>query len=102
MSSISIRRAHSLPQPRARRVADAVAAELERAYGIRAQWFGDTLHFERTGVSGTLELASKELLLEVRLGFLLTAFRDAIAEAIERDLDRHLGSAPAGTRPRKK
>jgi putative polyhydroxyalkanoate system protein len=102
LSSISIRRAHSLPQPEARRVAESVAAELERAYGIQARWDGDTLHFERTGVSGTLHLGSKEILLEARLGFLLMAFRDSIAQAIERDLDRHLGAAPTGKPSRKR
>jgi putative polyhydroxyalkanoate system protein len=73
-------------------VADTVAAQLERDYRIRSNWKGDTLHFERAGVSGTLRLAAKELVLEVRLGFLAMAFRDDIAEAIERDLDRYLGA----------
>jgi len=36
-----------------------VAAQLGREYGIKAQWQGDTLHFERTGVNGTLRLAAK-------------------------------------------
>ena len=92
MSSISIRRAHSLPQARARHVADTVAAQLEQEYGIQARWQGDTLHFERTGVSGTLRIAAKELMIDVRLGFLLLAFRDAIAQAIERALDQHLAT----------
>jgi putative polyhydroxyalkanoate system protein len=96
LSSISIRRAHTLSPSQARSVADTVAAQLERDYGIEAHWQGDTLHFERTGVSGTLHLAAKELVLDVRLGFLLMAFRDSIAAAIERNLDQHLGTAPAG------
>jgi putative polyhydroxyalkanoate system protein len=81
-----------LSQSQARRVADTVAAQLERDYDIAAKWRGNTLHFERAGVNGTLRLAAKELLLEVSLGFLLMAFRDDIAAAIERDLDRHLGA----------
>jgi putative polyhydroxyalkanoate system protein len=79
-------------------VADTVAAQLERDYGIEANWQGDTLHFERAGVSGTLQMAATELMLEVRLGFLLMAFRDDIAAAIERNLDQHLGKAPVGKR----
>jgi putative polyhydroxyalkanoate system protein len=85
-----------LPPAQARRVADTVAAQLAREYGIQAQWHGNTLHFERTGVSGTLRIAAKELLIDVSLGFLLMAFRDAIAQAIERNLDQHLGAASAG------
>ena len=86
-----------MPQARARHVADTVAAQLGREYGIKAQWQGDTLHFERTGVNGTLRLAAKELMIDVRLGFLLLAFRDPIAQGIERALDRHL--AAEGKRP---
>jgi putative polyhydroxyalkanoate system protein len=99
LSSISIRRKHALPPAQARRVADSVAAQLGRDYGIQAQWHGDTLHFERSGASGTLQLAAGELVVEVRLGFLLMAFRDSIARGIERGLDEHLGAAPAGKSP---
>jgi putative polyhydroxyalkanoate system protein len=92
LSSICIRRAHTLSPLQARSVADTVAAQLERDYAIESSWTGNTLQFERAGVSGTLHLAPKELVLDVRLGFLLMAFRDDIAAAIERDLDRHLGA----------
>jgi putative polyhydroxyalkanoate system protein len=87
-----------LSPSQARSVADTVAAQLERDYDIEAHWQGDTLHFERAGASGTLHLAAKELVLEVRLGFLLMAFRDDIAAAIHRNLDQHLGTAPVGKR----
>jgi putative polyhydroxyalkanoate system protein len=99
LSSISIRRAHTFSPSQARGVADTIAAQLERDYGIEANWQGDTLHFKRAGVNGTLHLASKELILDVRLGFMLMAFRDDIAAAIERNLDQHLSAASVEKRP---
>ena len=94
MSSIRIRRAHSLSQVRAVKAVNSVAARLKDEYAVKSHWQDSTLHFERFGLSGTLQLAAKEILLEMQLGFLLTAFRDSIAEAIERTLDEELVVKP--------
>jgi putative polyhydroxyalkanoate system protein len=95
LSAISISRTHSLSAAQATRVADTVVAKLEQEYGIRSQWKGDTLHFQRSGVTGTLDLSAKnKVQVEVRLGFLLTPFRDSIARQIEHNLDEHLAAKP--------
>ena len=94
MSSISIRRAHSLSQVRAVKAVNSVAARLKDEYAVKSHWQDSTLHFERLGLTGTLQLAAKEVLLEMQLGFLLTAFRDSIAGAIERTLDEELVVKP--------
>jgi len=95
MSIIALRRRHALSPQKALSVARSVAAELEREYGIRSTWEGDTLHFERSGLHGTLRLAPTEMLLDVKLGMMLFALRDTIAAQIERELDRLLPSPPA-------
>ena len=87
MSQILIRRRHSLTRAQARRVANAVAEELAANYGVQASWTGDTLHFKRTGLSGTLRLGSAEFTLDVSLGIVLAAFRDRISEAIRSRLE---------------
>jgi putative polyhydroxyalkanoate system protein len=97
MSTISIRRPHSLTPQKAQGVANSMAAELEREYGVRSTWKGNTLHFERSGVNGTLRLAPRELLLDVKLGLMLFALRDSIAAQIERKLDQLLPAKPAQT-----
>ena len=98
MSSISIRRAHNLSQVSAVKAVNSVAARLKDEYAVKAHWQESTLHFERLGLSGTLQLAAKEVVLEMQLGFLLTAFRDSIALAIERTLDEELGVKPIGAK----
>jgi putative polyhydroxyalkanoate system protein len=100
MSTISIRRQHSLSKDKAVDVADSVAKQLGEEYGMRSKWKGDTLHFERSGVNGTLRLAPKEMLIDVKLGMLLFALRDTIATQIEKKLDTLLSPAAKTTKRR--
>jgi putative polyhydroxyalkanoate system protein len=95
VSSITIRRSHSLPPQKALSVAKSVAADIEREYGVRSSWQGDTMQFKGSGVRGTLQLAATEMVLDVQLDFMLFAFRDSIAARIERKLDQMLASRSA-------
>jgi putative polyhydroxyalkanoate system protein len=70
-----------------------MAARLKSDHGIDSQWDEDILHFQRTGLSGTLRLDAKFLAIEVQLGFLLSAFCERISGAIEQSLDELLGSS---------
>ena len=93
VSHIVVRRPHSLSRAQARAVANVVAKDLAREYGLKATWRGDTLHFERASLTGRLQLKQKEILLEVALGFLLAAFKDNIARVIERKVAEVLATA---------
>jgi putative polyhydroxyalkanoate system protein len=66
---------------------EAVGARLKKEYAISARWRGETLLFERSGLSGTIHLRPKLVELDVHLGFLLSPFRERIAQAIEQNLD---------------
>jgi putative polyhydroxyalkanoate system protein len=98
VSTISFSRAHTLPRAKVVEVAKGLASRLESEYAIQAHWKGDTLHFERPGVNGTLHLAPKKVEIEVTLGFMLSMFRDSIAREIERGLDEQLDSKLASPR----
>jgi putative polyhydroxyalkanoate system protein len=91
---ISIRRAHNLPRARAIEAVDAVAARLSDEYAVQLRWEGTTLHFDRTGLSGTLEVGVTELTIDVQLGIIMGALRGSIASAIERHLDEHFAGKP--------
>ena len=45
------------------------------------------LHFERTGLHGELTLSKGEATIQVRLGFLLSAFRGSLEREIHRYFD---------------
>jgi putative polyhydroxyalkanoate system protein len=102
LSSISIRRTHSLPRARAVEAVNAVAGRLQDEYGVQSRWEGATLRFERAGLSGTLALSAAELTIDVELGFLLGALRGSIASGIERQLDEHLVAKPGSARRHRK
>jgi putative polyhydroxyalkanoate system protein len=102
LSSISIRRAHNLPRARAIEALNAVAERLQGEYAIRSRWEGSTLHFDRTGLSGTLQLSATDLTIDVELGFILGALRGSIVSGIERHLDEHLSAKPPTAERRRK
>ena len=92
MANISIRRSHQLSHKQAVDVANQVAKELTKEYGIVAKWDGDVVHVKGTGLTGTLELAPKLMKLEVTLGFMLSMFQQKIQDGIEAKLDHLLAA----------
>lgn len=87
MADIDLKRVHNLGMKAARTAADRMAEDLGRKFSLVGRWTGDTLHFDRPGVTGTLALTDKDLHLTVSLGFLLKAMRGPIERAVVEELD---------------
>lgn len=87
MADIDLKREHGLGLPAARKAAQKMAEDLGRKFNLVGSWTGDTLHFDRPGVAGTLALTDKDLHLSVKLGFLLKAMRGPIERAVHEELD---------------
>ena len=87
MSEISIKRAHHTTPAEAKKMAEKIAAKLEEQYQLRSSWSGETMNFNRSGVNGTLAVTAKELKIDVKLGFLMAAFKGPIHTAMEKNLD---------------
>jgi putative polyhydroxyalkanoate system protein len=100
MADIHITRSHAMPIKKAREAADGFARQLDEKFDLESEWRGDTLHFKRAGVAGTLALAKNAVTIEVKLGLLLSAFKSRFEGHINDNLDRVFG-APARA-PRKK
>lgn len=102
MSHISIKRAHHATLADAKKVADKVAAKLAKEYDLRSNWEGDVLHFDRSGLHGTLAVSGKDMQVDVKLGFLMAAFKGPIQAAMEKQLDtliKPATAAPAAKKP---
>lgn len=95
MSHISIKRAHHVTLADAKKVADKVAAKLAKEYDLRSNWEGDVLHFDRSGLHGTLAVSGKDMQVDVKLGFLMAAFKGPIQDAMEKQLDTLIKPAAA-------
>lgn len=87
MADIDVKRVHNLGMKAARHAADEMAADLGKKFGLSGGWTGNTLHFDRPGVTGALALTDKDLHLTVKLGFLLKALRGSIDRAVHEELD---------------
>ena len=98
MADIDLKRKHHLGLAGARAAAEKMAEHLGRKFGLKGDWRGDTLHFDRPGVTGALTITASDLHLTVALGFLLKALRGSIREAVDTELDQlfaeHARAAP--------
>jgi putative polyhydroxyalkanoate system protein len=93
MSHIVIHRDHALTLDQARETAETLAGQLAERYEISHHWQEDSLHFERSGVSGQIDLEPGVIRISVRLGFLLASLKSRLEQEIHRQLDKRLGPA---------
>ena len=91
MSEIRICRAHGVTLKRARKGAERIAEELGEEFGLDHAWDGNTLRFQRMGVTGHIEVSKTEVEIYVKLGFLLMALRPRIEKEINRFCDERFG-----------
>jgi putative polyhydroxyalkanoate system protein len=91
MSEIRVCRPHGTTPKRARKGAESIAEELGEEFGLAHEWDGNTLKFQRTGVSGHIEVGKKDVEIYVKLGFLLMALGPRIEHEINRFCDEHFG-----------
>ena len=106
MADLHILREHTLGLAGARKIAFAWAEQAEAEFGMECTYeegrSSDTVRFERTGVTGTLEVSKNRFELDAKLGFLLGAFKDRIEAEIVKNLDTLLAAKPAGKAAAKK
>jgi putative polyhydroxyalkanoate system protein len=93
MSDIKLVRKHSLPIAQAKRIAQKAADDLASEYDLDSEWDGDVLSFSRSGVDGEMIVTTSEIRLNVRLGFLLKAFKQKLQQHVEHRLDELLFAA---------
>ena len=82
MADINIVQDHQLSAEQARAAAQQVADKLAAEFDLSCQWDGDVLRFERSGVEGALTLGRNQARMQLKLGFLYSAFSSAIESKI--------------------
>ena len=78
MADINIVQQHKLTAVKAREAAQQVADKLAQEYDLACAWDGDVLRFERSGVDGSLTLEKEQAQLQIKLGFMLSAFASTV------------------------
>ena len=74
---------------KAKAAAQKVADEMAEHFDMSSEWNGNELHFSRSGVSGCLRVTKDEVVLDAKLGFLLSAFKPRIEEQVQKNFDRY-------------
>jgi len=93
MADISIVQEHRLTPKKARDAAQKVADKIAQEYGLACAWNGDVLHFERSGVQGSLTLDNEQVEMSIKLGFLMSAFAPAIEAKVTESMKKVFGAA---------
>ena len=93
MADISITQKHKLSHKKAKAAAQKVVDQLAEEYGVTAEWDGDVLNFQRSGVSGTLEVLPHEAQIDITLGFMLKAFSSTIEQHVHDHMQKVFGAA---------
>lgn len=99
MASIRIAKKHALSHRKAKDIAEKIAQDLQKRFGLDYAWEGDHVDFERPGVSGRMKVGKTDIALDVHLGFLLTPLKPAIEREIHTQLDTLIDKPAA---PRRK
>ena len=88
MSTIDVRAIHKMSLDDAQMAADELASELAERFDVDYGWDGDVIHFERSGVAGTITVGKSEIHVVAKLGLLLIMLRDRIEADIRHYLSK--------------
>ena len=61
MATISIARKHKLTHKKAKTVAEKIAKDLNKRFGLDYAWKGDRIEFERPGVTGHMSVGKDKI-----------------------------------------
>ncbi|MES2261280.1 MAG: polyhydroxyalkanoic acid system family protein [Pseudomonadota bacterium] len=92
MADINIVQEHSLTLKKARDAAQQVADKLAEEFELECEWKGNVLHFERSGVVGSLTLAKHQAQMQIKLGFLYSMFSSKIESKVAENMKKVFGA----------
>lgn len=87
--AIDILRPHHRTQAEAWKIANDLVKDLADHFGVDYNIEGDHLHFERPGVSGSVEVTDSHIRVTGQLNFFLAYMEPKIESEIQRYLDDH-------------
>lgn len=96
MATIDISRSHSLSTDLAKQRAEDLAKGMEEKLGIRWRWDGDAIRFDAPsgaakGATGTVNVDSSKVRVQIDLPFLLRAIKGTIESKVNDKLDKLIG-----------
>lgn len=90
MADIDVVRAHGRSVAEARQIVDGLIDKMAKDFDLKHNWDGDTLQFERSGLSGQMAITPQDIHITAKLGLLLKPLKGRIEKEILSVLDRKL------------
>jgi putative polyhydroxyalkanoate system protein len=95
MSTIDVRRAHSLPKEDAKKRAEVLAGSMQQKFELVWHWDGDRIVFDAPhgaakGTKGSVEVSEKEVRVQIDLPFLLRMLKGTIESKVNDKLNQLL------------
>jgi putative polyhydroxyalkanoate system protein len=95
MSTIDVRRAHTLPKEEAQRRAEELAQSMQERFEIEWHWQGDRIVFETPrgvakGTRGSVDVSEGEVRVQIDLPLILRVLRATVESKVHEKLARVL------------
>lgn len=90
MAGFKISKPCTMPREDVREAAEKLAVQLERDFGVRSRWQGDTVYINGAGVDGCLCIEENQLDVSVKLGLMASMFEAPLRKEVQRYLDEYV------------
>jgi putative polyhydroxyalkanoate system protein len=95
MSTIDVRRSHTLPRDEARTRAEDLAKSMQQRFELDWHWEGDRILFEAVrgaakGTKGSVDVTDKEVRVQIDLPLLLRVMKGSIESKVQERLQQVL------------
>jgi putative polyhydroxyalkanoate system protein len=95
MSTIDVRRGHTLPKEEARKRAEELASSMQKKFELDWKWDGDRIVFDAPrgaakGTKGTVDVGDKEVRVQIDLPFLLRMLKGTVENKVNEKLTQLL------------
>ncbi len=91
MTTMSIAKKHHLSHKEAKAAAQKVADDLKDRFDLSYAWRGDSIAFQRSGLTGEMHVGRSEVRLDCQLGLMLTLLKPTLEAAIHKEFDKRFG-----------
>jgi putative polyhydroxyalkanoate system protein len=95
MSTIDVRRNHTLPKEEARKRAEALAKAMQSRFDLEWRWEGDRIVFEAPrgaakGTKGSVDVSDREVRVQIDLPLLLRVMKGTVESKVQEKLGQVL------------
>ena len=90
MANIRVLRKHQLDLVDIRAKAEGLADQLAARFGGQHHWRENDLHYKRSGVDACIACSVEDIVVDIKLGMMMSAVRGIIEAEVKNSLDEHL------------